>query len=131
MRLPTARAAGFTLLEVLVALLVLATVVTVALQLVGAGLRLAGSASEQVAATILASAKLAELSVGALEEGSTDGAEGEFRWTRRVTVDESLLPRPDAGQPDTTRLARVTIEVSWGKGRRIELATLRAWGVKP
>jgi len=28
-------------------------------------------------------------------------------------------------------LARVTVAVEWGRGRRIELTTLRTWGVGP
>lgn len=124
--------AGFTLLEVLVAMFVLAVAVVAVLQLLGGSLRLASVSAEHVAATLLATAKLSEVGAEALEEGETRGEEGEYRWTRRIASDQELLPvRPARSDADTVRLARVSVEVEWGKNRRVELVTLRAWGVKP
>lgn len=123
---------GFTLLEVLVAMLVLAVAVVAVLQLVGGSLRLARASADHVAATLLATAKLSEVGPEALEEGETRGEEGEYRWTRRIAIDRELLPvRPARSEADTVRLARVSVEVEWGRNRRVELVTLRAWGVKP
>lgn len=136
----TRRQGGFTLLEVLVALVILSVAVVATLQLFGGGLRLARTAGDHVAATVLATAKLAEVGAGPLEEGATEGSEGEYRWTRRVTLDPALLPVEPAAQltaegtgapAGTVRLARVSVEVQWGKGRRVELATLRAWSTRP
>lgn len=123
-----ARDEGFTLLEVLVALVVLATTVVAVLQLFGGGLRLARTAGDHTDAALLASAKLAELEPGPLTEGAVDGVEGPYRWIRRVTLDPSLLPA-QLETPETVRmrLARVNVEVQWGQGRRFELATLRVW----
>jgi general secretion pathway protein I len=118
--------AGFTLVEVLVALVVLAVAVTATLQLFGGGLRLARASVEHLDATLLAAEKLSELSLEPLEEGVTDGTEGDYRWTRRVTVDRGLAP--EEGVPGGTaagRLARVSVEVRWGRSRQIELVTLR------
>ena len=127
---PTPRDEGFTLLEVLVALVVLSTTVVAALQLFGGGLRLAGAAGSHSAAALLASAKLAEIEPGPLTEGTTEGAEGPYRWTRRVTLAPSLLPvAPDTPEAVTIRLARVNVEVRWGLGRRLELVTLRTWRI--
>ena len=121
---------GFTLLEVLVALVVLSTTVVAALQLFGGGLRLARAAGDHANAALLASAKLADLQPGPLTEGTDQGTEGSYRWTRRVTLDPSLLPvEPDTPETITIRLARVSVEVRWGQGRRFELATLRAWRI--
>jgi prepilin-type N-terminal cleavage/methylation domain-containing protein len=89
---PHARDAGFTLLEVLVALVVLSTTVVAALQLFGGGLRLARTAGDHSEAALLASAKLSDLEPGPLTEGQTDGTDGPYRWTRRVTLDAALLP---------------------------------------
>jgi general secretion pathway protein I len=127
---PHARDAGFTLLEVLVALVVLSTTVVAALQLFGGGLRLARTAGDHSEAALLASAKLADLEPGPLTEGQTDGTDGPYRWTRRVTLDAALLPI-EADSPETLRirLARVSVEVRWGQGRRFELVTLRAWRI--
>jgi general secretion pathway protein I len=121
---------GFTLLEVLVALVVLATTVVAVLQLFGGGLRLARAAGDHADAALLASAKLADLEPGPLTEGSTEGTDGPYRWTRRVTLDPALLPvEPDTPEAMLIRLARVTVEVQWGQGRRFELATLRVWRI--
>jgi general secretion pathway protein I len=127
---PRVRDGGFTLLEVLVALVVLSTTVVAALQLFGGGLRLARTAGDHTEAALLASAKLADLEPGALTEGQIDGTDGPYRWTRRVTLDPALLPI-EADSPETLRirLARVSVEVRWGQGRRFELVTLRAWRI--
>jgi general secretion pathway protein I len=121
---------GFTLLEVLVALVVLATTVVAVLQLFGGGLRLARAAGDHADAALLASAKLADLEPGPLAEGSIDGTDGPYRWTRRVTLEPALLPvQPDTPEAMLIRLARVSVEVQWGQGRRFELATLRVWRI--
>jgi general secretion pathway protein I len=128
----SARDGGFTLLEVLVALVVLATTVVAVLQLFGGGLRLARTAGDHADAALLASAKLAELDPGPLTEGATDGTEGPYRWTRRVTLDPTLLPiEADTLETARIRLARVNVEVRWGQNRRFELATLRVWQTGP
>jgi general secretion pathway protein I len=123
---------GFTLLEVLVALLVLGVAVVAALGLVGGALRLARASADHVEATLLAQAKLAEAGVPPLEETQVDGTQGPYRWSRRVVLDPKLLPGPpEDPDKETVRLARVSVEVEWGVNRRVELVTLRAWGVKP
>lgn len=121
---------GFTLLEVLVAFVVLSTTVVVALQLFGGGLRLARVAGDHADAVRLANAKLADLDPGPLTEGVTEGTDGPFRWTLQVTLDPSLLPI-DANTPEAVpiRLARVNVEVRWGQSRRVELVTLRSWRI--
>ena len=125
-----ARDEGFTLLEVLVALVVLATTVVAVLQLFGGGLRLARTAGDHADAALLASAKLADLEPGPLTEGADRRHDGPYRWTRRVTLDPALLPvEPDTPEAVLVRLARVNVEVRWGQGRRFELATLRAWRI--
>jgi hypothetical protein len=111
---------------------VLAVAVVAVLQLVGGSLRLASASADHVAATLLATAKLSEVGAEALEEGETGGEEGDYRWTRRVAVDRELLPlAPGVKGAETVRLARVSVEVEWGKNRRVELLTLRAWAAKP
>jgi general secretion pathway protein I len=123
-----ARDQGFTLLEVLVALVVLATTVVAVLQLFGGGLRLARTAGDHADAALLANAKLADLEPGPLTEGETEGTDGPYRWTRRITLDPTLLPIDrDTPEAVAIRLARVNVEVRWGQGRRFELVTLRAW----
>ena len=123
---------GFTLFEVLVAMIVLAVAVVAVLQLLGGGLRLARASADHVSATLLASAKLSEVPAGPLEEEEIEGEEGIYQWSRRVVLTPDLRPvEPTEPKMDTVRLARVTVEVRWGAHRRVELVTLRAWGVKP
>lgn len=127
---PQARDQGFTLLEVLVALVVLGTTVVAVLQLFGSGLRLARAAGDHADAALLASAKLADLDPGSLSEGETEGTDGPYRWTRRVTLEPALLPvEPDTPSAIQIRLARVKVEVRWGQNRRFELVTLRVWRI--
>jgi general secretion pathway protein I len=124
--------AGFTLFEVLIALVVLAVAVTAVLQLLGGGLRLARASADHVGATLLASVKLSEVPPGALEEEEVTGEEGTYRWSRRVALVPELRPvEPSEPKEDTVRLAQVTVEVRWGTNRRVEMVTLRTWGVKP
>jgi|SRR5215468_348145 len=126
----TARDDGFTLLEVLVALVILSTTVVAALQLFGGGLRLARTAGDQSDAALLASAKLAEVDPGPLTEGTEEGTDGPYRWTRSVKLVPSLLPiEQDTPEAVSIRLARVNVEVRWGQSRRFELATLRTWRI--
>jgi prepilin-type N-terminal cleavage/methylation domain-containing protein len=127
---------GFTLIEVLVALVVMTVGVLTALQLAGGGLRLARASGDHVGATLLASAKLAEVGAdGApLDLETTEGAEGGYRWTRRVALDPDLLPvEPAAPGAARLRLARVTVEVAreTGGARLVELVTLRTWQAAP
>jgi general secretion pathway protein I len=121
---------GFTLLEVLVALVVLSTTLVAVLQLFGGGLRLARAAGDQAEAALLASAKLADLEPGPLTEGGTEGTDGPYHWTRRVTLEPALLPvEPNTPEAIGIRLARVSVEVRWGQSRRVELVTLRVWRI--
>lgn len=129
--------AGFTLIETLVALVILSVTVVAALQLFAGGLRLVGISGDHVGATLLASAKLTETEPGPIEPGVTEGSEGAYRWTRRVTLEPApLVPAEAAGRPPATgpattvtrvSVARISVEVSWGKSRRLEMVTLRSW----
>lgn len=124
--------AGFTLIEVLVALVILSVVGVAVLQLFAGGLRLVAASGDHTGAALLASAKLAEVDTAPLEEGTTQGREGAYRWTRRVALDPALLPLdPKSAEAATVRLARVSVIVEWGRNRRAEMATLRAWRARP
>jgi Tfp pilus assembly protein PilX len=125
-------ARGFMLIEALVALVLLSVAVVATLQLFGGGLRLARTAGDQLEATLLASAKLAEAGLETPEEGVAEGTEGDYRWVRRVTLDHELLPAAtDPTKLNPVRLARVSVEVRWGRNRHVELVTLRAWAARP
>lgn len=126
------RSAGFTLLEVLVAMVILAVAVTAVMQLFGQGLRLARASGEHLTATLLASQKLAELTQAVIEPGTSQGTEGEYRWQATVRPAPDLEPvEPPEGTRPTAKLLQVGVRVEWGRGRVVELTTLRAVEVKP
>jgi hypothetical protein len=46
-----------------------------------------------------------------------------------VAADAELSPEePDPAKPPSVRLARVSVDVRWGKNRHVELVTLRTLG---
>jgi prepilin-type N-terminal cleavage/methylation domain-containing protein len=116
------RASGFTLLEVLVALTILAVAIVAFMQLSSQGLRLLHLSDDYQQAVMLAERVARATDV--IEEGAAAGQEGRFRWERRVTlvpVPEELTP--GAGPP--LRLYALSVAVRWGGSRTLELASLR------
>ena len=114
--------AGFTLLEVLVAMVILSVAVVTLIQLASQGLRLLKVSSDYQEAVLLADrvARAGEVSI----EGVETGQEGRFNWERRATlvaVPEDLAPVGSA----SPRLLALSVAVRWGAGRMLELATLR------
>ncbi len=118
--------AGFTLLEVLVALAILGVAVVSLIQLSSQSLRLVKTSGDYQQAALLAD-RIATQSEPT-DEGVDTGADGPYQWERRV----SLVPMPDELQPKETipgreppKLFAVTIDVRWGRNQMLELATLR------
>jgi prepilin-type N-terminal cleavage/methylation domain-containing protein len=119
---------GFTLLEVLVAMVILSLAVVTMIQLSSQGLRLVKLSGDHQEATRLADriARATEIK----DEGVDGGKEGPFTWERRIV----LVPLPKeltseaTGLPSTPAIAlfKLSIAVRWGNGRSVELATLRA-----
>jgi general secretion pathway protein I len=113
---------GFTLLEVLVALVILALTVVALLQLGAQGLRLVKLSGDYQDAALLADrlARGAETAA----EGVETGVEGPLAWERRVaevTIPDELAA-PDGPAP---RLLALTVTVRWGPTRSLQLASLR------
>ena len=116
------RSAGFTLLEVLVAMVILSVAVVTLIQLASQGLRLLKSSSDHQEAALLADRVMRNADPNA--EATASGQEGQFTWAwraRLVAVPDELTaatgPRP--------RLLELSTTVQWGKSRTIELVTLR------
>ena len=113
---------GFTLLEVLVALTILAVAIAAFMQLSSQGLRLLRLSDDYQQAVIIADRVTRTTDV--VEEGADAGQEGRFQWERRVSlvpVAEELTP----GAGPQLRLYALTVAVRWGRGRTLELASLR------
>ena len=114
--------AGFTLLEVLVAMVILSVAVVTLIQLASQGLRLLKLSSDYQEAVLLADrvARAGDASI----EGVETGQEGPFNWERRATlvaVPDDLAPVGSA----SPRLLALSVAVRWGTARTLELATLR------
>ena len=117
--------AGFTLLEVLVAMVVLSVAIVTLIQLASQGLRLLRVSGEHQEAVMLADrlARGADVS----RESVDSGHEGSFDWERRtrlVVVPADLTPVGPGGA-DTPRLLSLSVTVKWAGGRSVEVSTLR------
>jgi general secretion pathway protein I len=129
------RAAGFSLLEVLVAFVILALVGTALFNLFGASLNNAGVADEYSRAAAFAESRLTTLGLDTpLRETSDQGTSDDGRYGWSIKVEPYVAP--DATD-DQTRLAqmlpmrlwRLSITVTWpgerGAQRSISLSTVR------
>jgi prepilin-type N-terminal cleavage/methylation domain-containing protein len=114
---------GFTLLEVLVAIAILAVALVAMMQLSAQGLRLLRVSEDYQGAVRLAD-RLAR-TVEPDREGVETGQQGNLRWERRV----SLVAVPDeltTGAGPQPRLYAVSVAVGWGARHTLELTSLRA-----
>lgn len=102
---------GFTLLEVLVALAILAAGLLGLMELLSGSVRLSGGARDVNAASVYASQRLEEaLLAPRPAEGTETGLFGEkYRWTTQT----SFLPAEDPFRP-----VRIQVTVSWNEGAR-------------
>ncbi len=131
-RLPGKRSAGFTLLEMLVACMLLALAMGVLMQIFSRGVNGAAAAEQKAHAMLLAESKFASLGQEvALAEGETNGQfDDDYSWRLSVKpyVDPTPKAPPPAGSPDSTnieallpvQLMEVTLVVSYVGGDRNE-----------
>jgi general secretion pathway protein I len=138
------RPRGFSLLEVMLAFVLLAVGLGLLIAILGGGLlqvRQAGDASE---ATLHAQSLLDPLGVlGPIEAGHAQGVldDGRYRWEMEITEIEDPLPPPPSPTPDGVPieqpgrvlgapvLFRVQLDIAWGDGdlhRSLRFVTLRA-----
>jgi general secretion pathway protein I len=134
-RRPLLASRGFSLLEVLVAFVILALVATALFRLFGGALNNASAAGDWSRALLLAETQLAlAANTSPLRETTDQGIEKDapLRWTTKVepyfTPDTSPeLERASEATP--TRVYRVTAEVRFpsdtGRDRVVTLSTLR------
>ena len=116
-------AAGFTLLEVLVALAVLSFAVVVSIQAFAGGLRLLKLSGEHQDAILVADQKAREI-VAPTSGGIDSGTEGPYTWEREVKI----VATPDLdveGRTMKWRMWEVDVRVRWGDRRQVSVATLR------
>jgi general secretion pathway protein I len=132
---------GFSLIEVLVAFVILALVATALFNLFSSSLNNASAAEEWSRALQVAESRLASAAaVRPLREATENGAEfdGRVKWQTAVTPFVAADIDPDlekASESLATRLFRVTCEVRYvgsdGRERTLSLATLRVGARNP
>jgi len=130
---------GFTLLEVMIATAIMAVGIVGALELFSGSLRLAGDASRQSQATVLARALIdEELWRDVLENNQRSGTEGEYSWTVVTQpVERELIGRDE--DPDLHDVANemglwlIEAEVSWEgpSGRKALVLETARIGILP
>lgn len=128
-------ARGFSLLEVLVAFVILALVATALFGLFGGALRTASTSEEWSRAMLVAQSRLVlAASATPLREGSDAGTDddGRVQWQTAVAPYAIPDPNPDlerASETMATRLYRVSVDVRYAGGdgheRTISLATVK------
>jgi len=114
---------GFTLLEVMVALAVLAMGIAAVLELFGGGLRLTAKSSKRTQAVVYAQSVMDRLLAQSTLDDGNDGGEfpGGFSWRARVSEirpddDASALQQKSQNQTEFFRLKQINVEVSWSEG---------------
>jgi len=128
------QAGGFSLLEVLVAFVILALVATALFRLFSGALVNAGAAEDYSRVALVAQSALEEASLAPLREGTKDGTadDGRISWVARITpfVPAGIPPELDAASQNLPmRLWRIDVDVTFsapnGAPRTITLATTR------
>lgn len=119
---------GYTLIEVLVAMVILAMSLTVLFRIFSTGLRNVDVSADYARAVLIAETQLAEAGISVnLETGVFEGAvANQFYWTRTI---EDYFPFATA-DPDRSPVAayQVTVAVEWqhsGRSREISLSSIR------
>lgn len=129
-----ARQAGFSLLEVIVALAVLGICVSVILQIMSAVTTAARVTDDYAQALSIAETRMALLVAQDSPIGMDTGKVGDqYRWNSRVeeykpTMDNRLFNNSGFTDPENIyRAYHYRVEVSWGgfRKRQLELSTIR------
>ena len=125
---------GFSLLEVLVAFVVLSLVATALFRLFSGALRNAFAAEEYSRAVLVAESVLDEAAAGTLRESTRSGTaeDGRVQWMVRIGPFDATDVSPELEQLSSTsptRMYRVASEVTFaspnGGQRTITLSTIR------
>ena len=119
---------GFSLIEILVAFMILAMSLSVIFRIFSGGLRNVALSEDYARAVLVAESQLSAIGISEpLEPGMTSGEWGErFRWERVV---EDYSPWEQPKELSSPLLAyRITVNVDWehaGRSREISLSSVR------
>ena len=132
--LASRRQRGFSLIEILVAFMILAMSLTVIYRIFSGGLRNVALSEDYARAVLVAESQLAAIGISEpLVRGVSSGEWGErFRWQRVV---EQYQPWEQDKELSTQLLAyRITVNVDWehaGRSRQVSLSSVRLKPVEP
>jgi len=121
---------GFTLIEVLVAFMILTLSLTVIFRILSGGLRNIALSEDYARAVLVAESRLSTIGVSEpLESGVTSGEwDARFHWERVV---ENYHPWEEDKALTTPLLAyRVTVNVDWEHAGHVRQITLRSVRLK-
>lgn len=124
------RQRGFTLIEILVAFMILAMSLTVLFRIFSGGLRNVALSEDYALAVLVAESQLASIGISEpLEPGVSTGKwDARFRWERLV---EQYQPWEHDKDLTTPMLAyRVTVNVDWEHAGRVRQFTLSSVRLK-
>jgi general secretion pathway protein I len=117
------REAGFTLLETLVALVILSFALTALYNSTGTSARAIRASGAHMEARLLAETMLAEVaSLRAPKPGTTSGSYKQFRWHTNIAPAVGDWVPPTKDTPFVPY--HVTVTVEWPVGRRFVLQTV-------
>lgn len=115
---------GFSLLETLTALTILAIALTGLFQAHATATRSTGTADNYATARLIGEARLAEMTAGWNGGRSTSkGTYGEFAWSFEATPHDA--PWAAIKSKENWRLYRLRVRVAWAGGREFDLETLK------
>jgi general secretion pathway protein I len=121
---------GFTLIEVVVALLIFGLAFAVVARIIQTGVLQSGRADAMTTATLLARSQLARIDADVpVAEGELDGDAGDgFHWRiliRRAVLEGDRGDRTEGSAPrPEILLYQVEVTVTWGRGGPAEEVTL-------
>ncbi|QDE38091.1 prepilin-type N-terminal cleavage/methylation domain-containing protein [Luteibacter pinisoli] len=133
-RLQPRRARGFSLLEVIAAIAILAIAFAALMQVAGSSMSLTARANERTQAALRARSLLdGAFIVDPVQEGSSEGRfDDTYRWRLNVAPFEVGDPSPD-NPGASSRMVRLDLDVLWGDDgheRRAHFSTLRLVGAQ-
>ena len=125
---PDRHNSGYTLVEVLVAFVILALALTVLLRIFSGGVRNVSVSSDYARAVLIAESRLVSAGIeGFLVPGETSGIEDErFEWTQTVQEYSPSLDYKASAQEVPAYYVTVSVQWPHARGTRsIDLSTVR------
>ncbi len=123
---------GFTLIEVVVAFVLLALVMSTAFEIFSAGLARAGRLEERSRALVIAQSRMAAVGVEeTLKEGDASGESEDHKYQWMVSVKRTGEGEdPSKPAPSVYSLYRIDVRVTWhGADTREQVLALSTLGV--